>query len=137
MTLVSDQDRENATAALRRHYASGCLSIVELNDRLQIALSARRRSDLAAALHELPHAWRDRNELYRAGQAVTVRGRRLAARAVFLAKVAVGWAMVNMLLLVSFVAVAALHGLSLLEASALPLAWLVTTLLAFRIARRT
>ena len=134
MSLLSDRDRENAAATLRRYYANGALSFEELNDRLQIALSARRHSELTPALRELP--WRDRTDLYRFGQAATMKGRRLAARAIFIAKVAMGWAMVNTLLLVSFVAVAALHGLSLLQASALPLAWVVTTLLAFRIARR-
>ena len=129
MSLVSDRDREAATVALRSHYASGRLSLSELNERLQVALSARRGRDLAAALHELPQAWRDRSELHR-------RGTRMVRRAFFLAKVVTGWAMVNLFLLVSFVAVAALHGLSLLEASLLPVAWLVTTLLAFRIARR-
>ena len=137
MSLISDRDRETATATLRRHYANGTLSLAELNERLHIALSARRRSELAPALRELPPAWRDRDELYRLGQAATMRGRRLVSRTVFLAKVALGWLTINVLLLLSFIAVAALHGLSPLEASALPLAWLVTTLLAFRIARRS
>jgi len=60
MSLVSDRDREEAAVALRNHYASGRLSLSELNERLQIALSARRRRDLAAALHELPPLWRER-----------------------------------------------------------------------------
>ena len=136
MTLVSDRDRDAATVALRGHYASGRLSLSELNERVRIALTARRRSDLAAALHDLPAPWRDGSELLRLGQAASVRGTRMVRRAVFLAKVAAGWFVVNVFLLVSFVAVAALHGLSLLEASLLPLAWLVTTLVAFRIARR-
>jgi hypothetical protein len=136
MPLVSDRDREAATVALRSHYASGRLSLSELNERLQIALSARRRSDLAKALQELPQAWLHRTELHRLGREACARGTRMVRRAVFLAKVVIGWAMVNMFLLFSFVAVAVLHGLSLLEASLLPLAWLVTTLVAFRIARR-
>jgi hypothetical protein len=137
MPLIGDRDRENATAALRRHYANGTLSLAELNERLQLALTAQRRSDLAVALHELPPVWLDRNELHRLGRAATVRGHQLVRRVLFLAKVAMGWLMVNALLFVAFVAVAALHGLSLLEASVLPIAWLVTTLLAFQIARRT
>jgi hypothetical protein len=129
MPLVGDRDREAATVALRNHYASGRLSSSELNERLQIALSAHRSRDLAAALRELPPLWRDRSELHR-------RGTRMVRRAVFLAKVVAGWFMLNLFLLFSFIAVAALHGLSLGEASLLPLAWLVTTLVAFRIARR-
>lgn len=136
MSLLSDRDRDTATAVLRHHYASGSLSLAELTERLQIALTARRRSDLAAALQELPSQWADRNELFRLGREATVRGRRWVARVVFLAKVAMAWLTVNLMLLAAFVAVAALHGLSLLEASALPLAWFVTTMVAFRIARR-
>jgi len=129
MSLVSDSDREAATVALRTHYASGRLSLSELTERLQVALTARRRGDLAAALRELPRPWRERSELHR-------RGAGIVRRAFFLAKVAAGWAMVNVFLLISFVAVAALHGLTLLEASLLPVAWIVTTLVAIRIARR-
>ena len=129
MTLVSDSDREAATVALRSHYASGRLSLSELTERLQVALTARRRGDLSAALRELPQPWRDRSELHR-------RGTGIIRRAFFLAKVVTGWAMVNVFLLVAFAAVAAFHGLTLLEASMLPVAWLATTLFAFRIARR-
>jgi Domain of unknown function (DUF1707) len=129
MPLVSDRDREAATVALRGHYASGRLSLSELTDRLHVALTARRRRDLAAALRELPQPWRDRSALHRRGTGMIRRG-------IFLAKVAVGWAMVNVFLLVAFAAVAMLHGLTLLEACLLPVAWLVTTFFAFRIARR-
>jgi hypothetical protein len=127
MALVSDGDREAATVALRDHYASGRLTLSELNERVRIALTARRSSELAAAFRDLP--WRDRFELQR-------RGTRIVRRAFFLAKVAVGWFTVNVFLLVSFLAVAALHGLTLLETCLLPLAWLTTTVVAFRIARR-
>ncbi len=128
MPLVSDRDREAATVALRSHYASGRLSLSELTERLQVALTARRRSDLAAALRELPQPWRGRSELHRSAGMIR--------RAFFLAKVVTAWAMVNVFLLVAFATVAVLHGLTLLEASLLPVAWLVTTFFAFRIARR-
>jgi hypothetical protein len=134
MPLVSDRDREAATVELRSHYASGRLSLSELTERLQIALTARRRSDLAAALRELP--WRDRRDLHRLGREVSARGTGLIRRAFFLAKVVAGWAVVNVFLLVAFATVAALHGLSLLEASLLPVAWIVTTLVAVRMVRR-
>jgi hypothetical protein len=84
----------------------------------------------------LPSPWRERYDLHRLNRAASVRGTRLIRRAVFLAKVATGWFMINLFLLAGFVAVAALHGLSLFQASLLPLAWLVTTILAIRIARR-
>jgi hypothetical protein len=136
MPLVSDRDREAATVALRNHYASGRLSLSEMTERVRIALTARRHTDLAEALHDLPAPWRDRSELHRLGHAASVRGTRIVRRAFFLAKVVTGWFVINLFLLVSFAMVAVLHGLSLLEASLLPLAWLVTTLVAFRIARR-
>jgi hypothetical protein len=137
MALVSDRDREDATVALRRHYASGALSLSELTERLQIALTARRGSDLAVALRELAPSWRDPADLYRRGQAAAMRGRLLASRALFLAKVAAGWMMANLLLLAVFGVIAAVHGVGLVEVSMLPLAWVVTTLLAFVIVRRT
>lgn len=137
MALVSDREREDATAALRRHYASGALSLSELTERLQIALTARRHSELAVALRELVPSWRDPSDLYRRGQAAVTRGRLLASRALFLAKVATGWMLANLLLLAGFGVIAAVQGISLLALSMLPLAWVVTTLLAFLIVRRT
>ena len=124
MALVSDRDRETATLALRSHYASGRLSLSELNERVQIALTARRRSELAKAFRELPPMWRDR-------------GARMARRGFFLAKVVTGWFFLNVFLFFGFIAAAAFHGLSLFQAACLlPLAWLATTLAAFQIARR-
>jgi hypothetical protein len=51
---ASDDERELATAALRRHYAAGRLDHDELEDRLARVVAARTRSDLAAVLADLP-----------------------------------------------------------------------------------
>jgi hypothetical protein len=55
--LVGDQEREQAANALRRHFVQGRLSTGELADRLERALRARTRSDLAAATAGLPPVW--------------------------------------------------------------------------------
>jgi hypothetical protein len=57
--LVGDQEREQAANALRRHFVQGRLSTSELAARLDSALRARTRSDLAAATAGLPPAWWD------------------------------------------------------------------------------
>jgi hypothetical protein len=51
---ASDDERELATAALRRHYAAGRLDHEELEDRLERVVRARTRSDLATVLADLP-----------------------------------------------------------------------------------
>lgn len=57
--LVGDPEREQAANALRRHFVHGRLSTGELADRLDAALRARTRSDLAAATAGLPPIWWD------------------------------------------------------------------------------
>jgi hypothetical protein len=56
---VGDQEREQAAAALRRHFVQGRLSTGELGDRLDSVLRARTRSELAAATAGLPPIWWD------------------------------------------------------------------------------
>ena len=130
MPLVSDLDREAATVALRNHYASGRLSLSELTERLQVALAARRGSDLAARSASCPR----RGAIGPSSTAAEERGW-FAARSSSRRSRQVGrWS--TCFSSSSFVAVSALHGLSLLETLLLPLAWIVTTLVAFRIARR-
>jgi hypothetical protein len=55
--LVGDQEREQAANALRRHFVQGRLSTSELADRLDSALRARTRSELADATAGLPPVW--------------------------------------------------------------------------------
>ena len=57
--LVGDHDREQAAAALRRHFANGRLSLTELSDRVDLTLRARSREDLNRALRDLPATWED------------------------------------------------------------------------------
>lgn len=53
-TLIGDDDREAAATRLQDAYAGGYIAHEEMDDRLQRALTARTREDLAAALASLP-----------------------------------------------------------------------------------
>lgn len=51
---VSDEDREDAAAAIREHYAAGRLNGAEFEDRLQAVYAARTHGELAALRADLP-----------------------------------------------------------------------------------
>jgi hypothetical protein len=51
---ASDSEREAAATQLRDHAAAGRLGVEELEQRLQAALGARTRGDLATVLSDLP-----------------------------------------------------------------------------------
>jgi hypothetical protein len=51
---ASDQQREQATQAIREHFAAGRLTEDELNERLQAALQAQTQPELSALLADLP-----------------------------------------------------------------------------------
>jgi hypothetical protein len=53
---VGDAEREATAAELREHYASGRLTLDELNERLDKALAAKTRGDLDALMRDLPSA---------------------------------------------------------------------------------
>jgi Flp pilus assembly protein TadB len=53
---VSDAEREATAAELREHYASGRLTLDELNERIDQAFAARTRGDLDALMRDLPSA---------------------------------------------------------------------------------
>lgn len=53
---VSDAEREATAAELREHYASGRLTLDELNERIDKALAAKTRGDLDALMRDLPSA---------------------------------------------------------------------------------
>jgi hypothetical protein len=53
---VSDAEREATAAELREHYASGRLTLDELNERVDQAFAARTRADLDALMRDLPSA---------------------------------------------------------------------------------
>lgn len=51
---VSDEDRERTTQQLQRAFSEGRLNQVELEDRLEIALTAKTYGDLLGLLTDLP-----------------------------------------------------------------------------------
>ena len=53
---VGDAEREAAAAELREHYASGRLSLDELNERVDKVFAATTRGDLNALMTDLPSA---------------------------------------------------------------------------------
>jgi Domain of unknown function (DUF1707) len=53
---VGDAEREAAAAELREHYASGRLTLDELNERIDKAFAATTRGDLNALMTDLPSA---------------------------------------------------------------------------------
>jgi hypothetical protein len=53
---VGDAEREAAAAELREHYASGRLTLEELNERVDKVFAARTRGDLNALMTDLPSA---------------------------------------------------------------------------------
>jgi hypothetical protein len=53
---IGDAEREAAAAELREHYASGRLTLDELNERVDKVFAARTRGDLNALMTDLPSA---------------------------------------------------------------------------------
>jgi hypothetical protein len=53
---VGDAEREAVAAELREHYASGRLTLDELNERVDKAFAATTRGDLNALMTDLPSA---------------------------------------------------------------------------------
>jgi hypothetical protein len=53
---IGNAEREATAAELREHYASGRLTLDELNERLEAAFAAKTRADLAAVMRDLPSA---------------------------------------------------------------------------------
>lgn len=53
---VGDAEREATAAELREHYASGRLTLDELNDRIDRAFAAKTRGDLDGLMRDLPSA---------------------------------------------------------------------------------
>jgi Domain of unknown function (DUF1707) len=53
---VGDAEREAAAAELREHYASGRLTLDELNERVDKAFAAKTRGDISTLMTDLPSA---------------------------------------------------------------------------------
>lgn len=128
MGLVGARDRELAAVALRRHYANGRLSLAELEERLQLAVRARTRSELRAAALGLPPSWLDADELRRRG----MRAKRAAVRA----SITVAWIFLTFVLLIAFGASTLEHGVDSVPTFAVTAVWLLVTLFAWRARRR-
>jgi hypothetical protein len=96
--LVGDRDRELAAGALRRHFVDGRLSTAELSERLDVALRARSRGQLAKATEGLPPVWED---LPAGIHAAARRVRRGVRRARFFFVLFRAWLKVNLVLLVA------------------------------------
>ncbi|WP_433240648.1 DUF1707 SHOCT-like domain-containing protein [Streptosporangium sp. CA-135522] len=58
---IGDAEREAAMAALREHYAQGRLTHEELEERIELALSARTGRELALAHADLPDLYGSRS----------------------------------------------------------------------------
>jgi Domain of unknown function (DUF1707) len=131
MALVGDRERERAVALLKGHYLRGRLSLEELTDRLEVALAARRESEVRLALAGLPAAWRE--------QAIGARSTisRAVGRAVFVVAVWSLWWLASLVLLIGFVAGVLLQGVTVTTALIFPALWLVCTVVAGRVVRRS
>lgn len=127
MALIGDRDRERAAAVLRRHYVAGRLSLEELTDRLEVALTARRQSEVRVALGELPAALlRSRfDDAWRA-----------ARHTAFVVAVWSLWWAASLVLLIGYVASVVAQGLSLTIAAVFAALWILCTVAAKRVARR-
>lgn len=53
---IGHAERDAVAAELREHYASGRLTLEELDERLDAALAAKTRGDLDALMRDLPSA---------------------------------------------------------------------------------
>jgi hypothetical protein len=124
MPLIGDHERERAAAMLRAHYVRGRLTVDELADRLDLALTARRTNDVGVALAGLPSrpAW----------ETFWLRARRTA----FAMAVWTLWWLASLALLLGFVAAVVLQGLTLTNAILFPALWLAATFAARHVTRR-
>jgi hypothetical protein len=133
MALIGDRERERAVELLKTHYRRGRLSVDELTERLEVALTARRESDVRLALAELPAAPGQRSPVHSALNGMW----QAAGRAVFALAVWCLWWAVSLVLLIGFVVSVVVQGLSLANAIAFPAVWLASTVLARRVTRRS
>jgi DUF1707 SHOCT-like domain len=133
MALIGDGERERTARVLRTHYLQGRLTVEELAERLELALRARRTSDVRNALAGLPAAWRDQAAEARAGLDGV---KRTAGRIALLVLVWSLWWAVTLVLLIGFVTTVVMNGVSLANAALFAALWLACTLLARHAARQ-
>ena len=130
MYLLADADRDRASQSLRRQYECGRLTFDELSERTELALRARTRSELRAALRGLPAPW-DPRELASAAEAA----RRAAGRAALFVLLAGLWSIVSFVLLIVFLVTVAADAATVTELAIL-LLWASMTYVVWRAWRR-
>ena len=127
---AGDRDRERAAAQLREHYVRGRLTVEELNERLSRVIAARSRSELRAALAELP--------LLPDGDQVLAYARsaaRTAVRGVALVVLTGAYLVFTFVLLVALAVTAIVASASAATLLVFLLVWLVPTYLLSRLWR--
>jgi Domain of unknown function (DUF1707) len=127
MALIGDRERERAAARLKQHYLRGRLSLEELTERLDVALTARRDRDVRVALGGLPTVGL-RTGLDEAWRA--------ARRTAFVVAVWSLWWAASLVLLIGYVASIVAQGLSLTIAAVFAGLWAVCTIAARRVTTR-
>ena len=130
MHLIADGDRDRASDALRGHYQRGRLTVDELAERLEVALSARTSRELRAAFRGLPSPWSP-GELASTFEGAT----RAASRVLLFLALAGVWSMASLFLLFAFVVVLA-AGASAAAQVAVPVLWIAVSYLAWRAWKR-
>jgi DUF1707 SHOCT-like domain len=127
MALIGDLDREQAAARLRQHYLRGRLTLEELTERLEVALTARREREVRVAFNGLPTAGllSGLDDAWRA-----------ARRTAFVVAVWSLWWAASLVLLIGYVASVVAQGLSLAIAAVFAALWLLCTLAARRVTHR-
>jgi uncharacterized protein DUF1707 len=133
MALIGDRERDRAANQLTEHYLQGRISLEELTERLELALTARRRSEVRRAFTELPASWREQVAGARSGLDAWWRA---ACHAALVLAVWVLWAAVSFTLLVGFVISVLVQGLSLANGLLFPALWLASTGVARHVTRR-
>lgn len=133
MAVIGDRDRERAAALLRRHYVRGRLSVEELTERLELALTARRDGEVRLALTELPPAWLEQAQDARFRLPATWHAFK---RAAFVTAVWFLWWIASLVLLTGFVLTVLVRGASLTNGATFAALWLAGTFIAWWIARR-
>jgi Domain of unknown function (DUF1707) len=133
MALIGDRERERAANQLTEHYLQGRLSLDELTQRLELALSARRHTDVRRAFADLPASWRQQVAGARSGLDSMWRG---VCHAALVLAVWVLWAAVSFALLVGFIVSVLVQGLSLSNGLLFPALWLGSTAVARHVTRR-
>jgi DUF1707 SHOCT-like domain len=128
VALVGDRERELAAASLQDHFVKGRISLEELGTRIDLAFHARSRSDLRAALRDLPTQWHKSNELIAAGAGVLRKGARLLAFFV----TATVWAICSVALAIPFAVTLLALGPSAVVAIVFAALWGVMTFTLWR-----